>query len=87
MLTSSHTHTQNTHTHTHTLAKANAIWDMETAVGHRQIQRTRKGMLLLFFKKRGWLKGAIITDKGLISQIYKLLMEFNINIKKINNSI
>ena len=27
------------------------------------------------------------TDKGLISQIYKLLMEFNINIKKINNSI
>ena len=47
---------------------------METAVGHRQIQRTRKGMLLLlllllFFKKRGWLKGAIITDKGLISRI------------------
>lgn len=27
-------------------------------------------VVVVVFKKRGWLKGAIITDKGLISRIY-----------------
>ena len=55
---------------THTqITRAIVIWDMQTMVGHRQIQRTRRGkwlfLVCLFFKQRGWLKGAIITDRGL----------------------